>query len=130
MGSTTVPGKLRDGSVIRSEVRDELEPILVESGFFDKAPFRWIGLLFRYSHETNLDPEFDPIDKKDGELPMTIELDLRSVRRLPREEAKRAHQLAAIDALISAAQRFGLPDETLWRRKAELSSGRRDDALG
>ena len=129
-GSIVVPGRLRDSSAIRSEVRDELEAMLVETGFFERAPFRWIGLMFRYSDETNLVPEFEPIDPSDGELPMTIELELRSVRRLPREEAKRVHQLAAIDAIISAAQKFGLPDEALWKRKAELTTGMTPGAAG
>lgn len=71
-GVALVMGNVRNAGEAMVAVCDELDPILIESGWFPAAPFKYISLIIRYGVKTDLKPEFQPIIKKYGELPVAI----------------------------------------------------------
>ena len=123
-GAGSVPGRLRFSGAAIDEVRDEVERLMLDSAFLQGAPFRWIGLIFRYGTETRLVPEYGKIDKKDGELPITIELEMEKLRRIDRpklhDELKRTFMLATLDALIHVGKRYSLPTEVLQAKRSDV----------
>jgi hypothetical protein len=40
--------KVRGDIPAMTEIRDELEQIMISSGYFIEAPFLWVGLILRY----------------------------------------------------------------------------------
>lgn len=88
-----VKARVRHDTVVMPQLRDELERVLTDAGWFPGAPFRWIGLVVRYGLKMEEEPHFRRIDKKDGELPLAM-----SVVML---------------CLLSVARRYQLPSEAL-----------------
>lgn len=119
-----MPGRLRFSGGAIDEVRDEVERVMLDSAFLQVAPFQWIGLIFRYGTETKLVPEYGKIDKKDGELPITVELEMEKLRRIDRpkhhDELKRTFMLATLDALIDVGKKYGLPIEALQAKRTDV----------
>jgi hypothetical protein len=84
---------------------------LVESGWFPSAPFKYVSLIIRYGDKTDLNPEFQPIIKKHGELPIAVELkmeDIRAVHRVTTTLESLFRQVT-LEALLGVAEKYGLP---------------------
>lgn len=105
--------------MVMVEICQELNPIL-GAGFFAGAPFTWVGLIIRYGSVTQTDPEYDRIDKKDGELPIAIELPMERLQKMGREELKRTFMLATLDALVHVGKKYSLPAEALIAMRTEV----------
>lgn len=60
---------------VLGDVRDELEKILINNNYFDNVPFSMIGLILRYGLKNDEEPRYQRINKKYGDLPLSIELD-------------------------------------------------------
>lgn len=112
----------RYGIEIMGEIRDELEGILVTSGYLDRAPFIWVGLTLRYGLKYEDKPHYQRIDKKDGELPLAIELDTHDLIEADRNELKRLFTLATLKALIHAGQKHKLPVGYLEELRSDLGT--------
>ncbi len=102
------------------EIRDELEKLLVESGYLKDAPFKWIGLTLRYGLKHEGKPHYQRMDHKDGELPLAIELDSHELIVADSSELKRLFTLATLNALIHAGKRYKLPIGKLEERQEQL----------
>jgi hypothetical protein len=76
-GVGLVRGKVRDAGINMVKVCDTLEPIINEKNLFLKMPFKYISLIIRYGETTNLNPEIQPILKRYGELPVSIEVNIK-----------------------------------------------------
>jgi hypothetical protein len=105
----------KDSIKALSEVRDELERLLIESCFFETSPFSWVGISIRYGMKNEVKPHFGTICKKDGELPLAIEIEAARMQGAALVDLKAQFKTAALRALISAAERYNCP-------AAELSS--------
>lgn len=105
---------------VSTEVMDQIEALMLESGYLDQAPFRWVGLVFRYGLKNDVEPHYKPIDPKDGELPLAIELDAHELRAASPDELRRKLSLGALKALIHAGRKFGLPTGGLEERYSQL----------
>ena len=108
---------------VSNEVMDEVETLTLKSGYLEQAPFRWVGLVFRYGLKNDDEPHYKPIDPKDGELPLAIEFDTHEVRAASPEELRRKLSLGALKALIHAGRKFGLPIAGLEERYNQLTGG-------
>ena len=106
-----------------SDVMDEIEGLMLKSGYLDQTPFRWVGLIFRYGLKNEDEPHYKPIDPKDGELPLAIELDAHELRRASPEELRLKLSVGALKALIHAGGEFGLSTVGLEERYAQLAGG-------
>lgn len=110
-----------------SEVRDELERMLVESRFFEAAPFSWVGISIRFGIKTETKPHFHPISKRDGELPLAIEIETSLMQGASLVDLKTLFKAAALKALISAAERYDCPATELDVKFRERGVGPTND---
>ena len=108
----------KDSIKALSEVRDELERILIESRFFETAPFSWVGISIRYGMKTGTTTHFGAICKKDGELPLAIEIETAHMQGASLVDLKTQFTAAALKALISAAERYGLATDLVTQLSA------------
>ena len=105
------------------KVCDELEPVLISAGFFDEAPFKYVSLIIRYGLVNNTKPEYQPIIKRYGELPIAVELDMNMLRSADKNGTlKQIFDLATLEALIDVGKKYQLPIESLVRKREELIS--------
>jgi hypothetical protein len=93
---------------VAAEVMDELEPIMVSTGYLDKAPFRWVGLMLRFGLRNDEQPSYQRIGEKEGDLPVAIELDTHELQRASRQELKDIFKTATLRVLVHVAQKYGL----------------------
>jgi len=105
---------------IGTKVRDDVEGMMLDSGFLDGAPFEWVTVSLRYGLKNDDEPKFEPVNKSYGDLPLTIELDTRELAVASREEMKLAFETATLKALIAAGRRFDLEYSRLQERLEEI----------
>ncbi|MFA7349608.1 MAG: Imm39 family immunity protein [Methylotenera sp.] len=103
----------RHGIEVAGKIRDELEGLLIASGYFDNAPFKWVGLSLRYGLKYENQPHYQHIDKHDGELPLAIELDTHELIEADRAELKKLFMHATLKALVHAGRKYNLPIKSL-----------------
>lgn len=96
-----------------NRVRDELEQEIIQSGYLENAPFRWVGLSIRYGLVDELEPRYDKIDTADDELPLAIEIDVHRLLGVSEDEMAAVYRKATLTALVHAGERYGLPVERL-----------------
>jgi hypothetical protein len=95
--------------VVGTEVMDELEPIIVDTGFLRDAPFEWISLVFRYGLKNDEAPTYEHIDERYHDLPLVMELDTRELQHASKDELKRIFMRAALKTLVHVGGRYHLP---------------------
>ena len=112
--------KIRGDIPVATEVRDELEQLLIRSSYLEGAPFRWVGVMLRYGLKNEDKPEYDKIDEKDGELPLAIEIDTNELIGADRERLKCVFTAATLRALIDAGHKYGLSTSVLEEKMRSL----------
>ncbi len=103
-------------------IQDEIEKIIIDSHFLDKAPFKWVGLIYRYGLKNKLKPEYDRIDKKDGELPIAVELDTHILKWADDHDLqlfKDIFMIAGLEALLDVGKKYDLPIELIEQERAK-----------
>ena len=106
--SLTIQRVHRNTLEVMGEVRDELEMLLISSGYFECAPFTWVSIILRFGLKKEDAPHYQRIDRRDGELPLAIELDTHELREANRDELKRLYRIATLKALIHAGKKYNL----------------------
>jgi len=104
------------------EVRDELEQVLIASGFLATAPFKYVGLIIRYGLKNDDKPSYQRINKEYGDLPIAIEVDTHEFMEADYDEVKRLIGTATIKALIHAGEKYKLPTEALVEHRDKFYS--------
>ncbi len=102
------------------EIMNDLEAVLISSGYLDNAPFEWVTIALRYGLKNEEKPHYQRINKKYGDLPLAIELDTHELIETDRNELKRLFTLATLKALIHAGQKYKLPIESLEKLRDDL----------
>jgi hypothetical protein len=90
-------------------VEEEIEPILEEIGYLEGAPFSWVTLAIRYGLKNEEKPHYMAVNKKYGDLPLAIEVDVHEMLGASLDELQRIFRSAALRALIHAGERYGRP---------------------
>ena len=122
-GVALVMGKLKGDGPAMVDVCDELDPLLVSIGFFNEAPFKCVSLIIRYGLVNNTKPEYQPIIKRHGELPVAIELDMTMLKSAAKNGSlKSIFLLAMLEVLIDVGNRYHLPIERLVEERDALIS--------
>jgi hypothetical protein len=98
----------RQMALAAGNVRDDLEREMIQSGYLDGAPFKWIGLIVREGLIDEVVPHYQKIDPSDGELPLAIEVDTNRLVGSSLDNATHIYRKAALLALADAADRFAL----------------------
>ena len=94
-------------------VRDELEQEVIQSGYLEGAPFKWVGLIIREGLVDETEPHYEKINAKHGDLPLAIEIDVHRLLGVSEDEMAVVYRKATLIALVHAGERYGLPVERL-----------------
>lgn len=98
-----------------AKVREEIEDVMTTSDFLSGAPFSWITLSVSFGLKNDEQPTFGRISKKYGDLPLSIEINVRElVDAEPTEFANRL-RLAVLTALLAAGRMYDRPLDGLQR---------------
>ena len=90
-----------------TEVRDEIENALVETQYLADTPFSWVTVTVRYGLKNEDIPKYQAVNKKYGDLPLSIEVDTNDIRGASLVELKLIFRRATLKALIHAGNKFG-----------------------
>jgi hypothetical protein len=124
-GIDCVGADLKNSFHFYEEIRDELEFLMINSGYLESAPFLWIGMVFRYGLKNEIIPHYRRIDKKDGELELSKELDMRILLTADEQDTsllKEFLEIATLDALIHAGRKYKLAIQALEGRRNQLGN--------
>jgi Immunity protein 39 len=89
-------------------VRDELEQEIIQSGYLDNAPFKWVGLIIREGLVDETEPHYQKISAKYGDLPLAIEIDTHRLLEATEDEMAAVYRKATLIALAHAGKKYGL----------------------
>ncbi len=99
----------RANAMAANQVRDELEQEMVSSGYLDDAPFTWVGLVIRYGLRNEIIPQYSPINKKHGDLPVAIEIDVHRLLNASEEQMAQVYREATLRVLVHVGEKYSLP---------------------
>ena len=124
-GAALVKARLKNTIPAMTSVCDEIEPVLLQSGWFPDAPFKWVGLIIRYGLKTESHPHFQRINKQHGDLPLAIEVDTHKLLELDRQlpDLKAFLKDVTLGCLLSVAERYELNDELLLAERERVGAG-------
>jgi len=105
-----------------TEVRDELEKVIVDSQYLEDAPFSWVTVAVRYGLKNDEKPSYQAVNKKYGDLPLAIEVDTQELIGASLDELKLIFKQAVLKALIHAGEKFERPTDTLEKMLGSLQS--------
>ena len=110
-----VKGRVKNCLKVMSRVDKYLDNLVYIKKFMeDPLPFKWVGLLFRYGIKNDLKVEFQRIHKKDGDLPIALELDMEILQWADKNNLELLHDIfmiAALEALIQVGEKYKLPTD-------------------
>lgn len=106
-----------------SQVRDEIEGLLIDSHYLVNAPFSWVTLSIRFGLKDDSTPSYGKINKRYGDLPLAIEVDAHSMGAASLEELKRRFKIATLIALIHAGQKYARPVTSLEDALSQSNGG-------
>lgn len=123
-GIDLVGTSMQHSGEVTGELQEYFLHFLNQSGYFDNAPFLWIGMTYRYSLKNDRATDYNGrIDKKDGEMPLAKELDMRVLTTADEHDVsmlKDFFEIAALDAMIDAGKKYKLNTKALEERRAQL----------
>jgi len=116
-GICLTKARLRGAGQILFRTNDEVDAFLKSINFLEDAPFQRIMLAVLFGLKNEDTPHCDRVDKKHGELPARIEVDITHIRGKPVAQARRRLLLTLLLALIDIGEKYGLPTNDLrqWR---------------
>lgn len=120
-GVALVKAKLKYEVLAMSEVRDEIESLLIEADFLAAAPFKWVGLIIRFGLKNDFEPLYQRINKTHGDLPVSIEVDTHLLLEGDLETMKGIFRRATTEALLHIAKKFNLPSLRLEAYRSSLT---------
>lgn len=92
-----------------NRVRDELEQEIIQSGYLEGAPFKWVGLIIRYGLVDETEPHYQKISAEHGDLPLAIEIDVHRLLDVTEDQMAKVYRKATLISLVHAGERYGLP---------------------
>jgi hypothetical protein len=110
----------KQAALAMGKARDELEQEIINSGYLNGAPFKWIGLIIREGLVDELIPHYKKIDQKDGELPLAIEVNTNRLIGVSAEVAKNIYLKAALLAVVHASERYDLDSSRMRELLADV----------
>ena len=96
-----------------NEIGDEIEQLIVDSGYLEEAPFSWVTIMIRYGLSYDQIPTYQKINKKFGDLPLSIEVDTHDLIDSSLDDAKLIFGEAILRALIHAGEKYERPTDRL-----------------
>ena len=87
---------------------DQLEQEIIQSGYFENAPFSWVGPTIRYGLVNETKPHYQKIHAKGGELPLAVEIDVHRLLGSTEDEMTAVYRKATLIALAHAGEKYRL----------------------
>lgn len=122
--SLTLARANRHDLPVMGEIMDELEQVMISTGYLNDAPFKWVGLMLRYGLENEDVPHYQRVSEKHGDLPLAIELDVHDLQDASREKLKEIFMIATLKTLVDVGKRYKLPHATFEQMLAEKQAAR------
>jgi hypothetical protein len=125
IGVALVKGRIKNDGKAWIKIKTYLNDFLKARNYFEGAPFLWVGPIFRYGIKNNLNLEFQRIDKKVGELPVALELDMEILQWADQNDLELLHDIfmiATLEILIQVAQKYKLPAEPFLEERAKYGN--------
>lgn len=122
-GVALVKARLKGTGAVMVSICDELEPMLIESGFIAEAPFGFVNLIIRYGLKDQWVPEYQKINERYGDLPVTIEVDVSGLVGASVHAIRAKFRAATLEALIQVATKYALPAQPLIAARERAKGG-------
>ena len=120
-----VKGRVRNDMPIMKNNQNDIELLIISSQILNSAPFKWVGLMYRYGIKNDLNVEYDRIDKKDGELPIAIELRMDILQWADRNNLDLMYEIfmiGALEAMIHVCQKYKLDDAAFKEERIKFGT--------
>ena len=128
-GSVDLVGaSLVNDYLIEKWEKEELQDLLISSGYFEGAKFTWVSSMIRYGLKNDVETEFQGISKKYDAFRIAKELDMRILLTADENDVDMLmdfFKIAALDSLIDAGKKYKLnPNaiEILKKERAKLGN--------
>lgn len=121
-GVGLLKGNLKNTQLARNSLRNNLENQMIDGGFLEDAPFTWVGLTIRYGFKNILKPQYQGIDKKDGEIAVAIEIKmevLQAADRISVDLLRDIFTVGALECLIDIGRKYKLPTDVFVTERAK-----------
>ena len=116
-------GRVKNGGKLTDQ--DKVEKLLIDSHFFDSAPFKWVSLIYRYGMKNDIIPEYQRINKKHNYLPISIELKMEILEWASEKNPRLLYaifMIGALEALIHVGKKYNLPIDILQKERAKYGN--------
>lgn len=117
----TMANNNEHGYKVFSEWQTTLEPILIDVEFYKNTPFSWITLVVRYGLKNDPEPEYKKINKKYGDLPLAIEIDVNETVGASFEEMKTIIGRTILKSVIHVGRKYECPTDEFEKMLENLS---------
>jgi hypothetical protein len=114
---------------VGTAIMDELEQVMIETGYLANAPFKWVGIILRYGLKNEDVPHYQRINKKHGDLPVAIELDTHELLDASREQLKEIFTIATLKILVHVGKKYELPYKEFEEKLTEKVANRAASGL-
>ena len=119
-GVALVKGRLRSLDYMDQDGIEAL--ILKQKNFLENAPFKWVGLIYRYGIKNTLKPYYQRINQKYGDIPVAIELNmevLQAADRISIDLLRDIFTIGALECLIDIGRKYKLPTDVFIAERAK-----------
>jgi len=121
--TSLIMGRIKNEMTQGIKSRDVIEEILIEGHTLDPAPFKFIGLMYRYGLKNMLEPEYErvEINPKYNEVSIAIELQMAHLIWCDKNDVELLYELLMIgglDSVIHVCERYNL-DTTLLKQERQ-----------
>jgi hypothetical protein len=89
------------------------------AGLIEGMPYQWIGLDVRFSNRS-CPPVVRRVNKRWGDLSVTIEVEMATIDRQPRHVVCRVIEVAVLQGLIAVAAQYDRATDPLEARLREV----------
>lgn len=90
-------------------VRDEMEKILIDTNFFEKAPFGRIAIVIRYGLANKSEPVYHRTSEPREDLPISIEVNAHALMDTDAEGARAIFRRIVGECLAHVGAKYNLP---------------------
>jgi hypothetical protein len=123
-GVALVFGRMRNAGKAWVKIEESLDPLIRNNNLFKESPFLYVQLIFRYGIKNELKLEFKRINKKYGDLGISLELDMEILMWADKNNLELLHDIfmvSVLEALIQVAKKYKLPDELFIKERAKYN---------
>ena len=86
---------------------------MVDSAYLQRAPFSWVSVMIRFGLNDDDSPAYQRINRKNGVLDLSIEIDTHRVLRASEADMRAVFKEAVLRALIHIGRKYDLSIDRL-----------------